>query len=208
MNILDSILSSVGLSRKSAAIPSALGGYGSADPFALFKTSNKIDAGKAMDVYNNWVYACIRAIAEEIGNAKFKLYKVGKDGKTEEIQEHDLLDLLEGVNDYQTGFELRYLAAAHLEMVGNAYWYLSGVKDTKGVPTAIYPLNPRYLKIKRGTIENPIEFFTYAPSNQKPQVLQPYEVLHLKYPDPNDTVEGIGTVQSIAQWIDADSLGL
>ncbi len=158
-----------------------------------------------MDVYNNWTYACIRAIAEELADARFRLFSIKKDGTHEEVFEHLILDLLEGVNNFQTGYELRYVTGAHLEMAGNAYWLLDGVDDRFGKPTAIYPLNPRYLKIKRGELPDPIKSYEYAMPGAKTQTYQPYQVLHLKYPDPNDIIEGIGTVQSIAQWIDADN---
>jgi hypothetical protein len=39
------------------------------------------------------------------------------------------LTLLEGVNEEMTGIELKYVTMAHLELTGNAYWYLDGVSS-------------------------------------------------------------------------------
>lgn len=204
MSFFDNLIGSVGLARK-AAQPHQAGNFQNADPMALFASTKKSDARKAMAVNNNWVYACVRAISEEIANARFRLFKIGKDGKHEEVFDHEILDALESVNGYQTGYELRYLLGAHLELTGNAFWLLDGVKDATSVPKAIYPLNPAYMKVTRGDMREPIKGYVYTVPNRKPEYFQPFEVMHLKYPDPNDNVEGIGTVESIAQWIDSEN---
>ena len=207
MSRFDNILGLLGLARKAAMTPpssSSLGDGG--DPFTLWATgSKKLEAQKAMGVNAGWVYAAVRAISEEIANAHFRLFQIKKDGTHEEIFDHDVLTLLEGVNAYQTGYELRYLMASHLELAGNAYWLLDGVKDASSVPTGIYPLSPARMKVVRsGDFRNPIAKYTYTEKNT-PVDYQPYEILHLKYPDPNDMIEGIGTVAAIAQWIDTDN---
>ncbi|MFN7088641.1 MAG: phage portal protein, partial [Candidatus Paceibacteria bacterium] len=133
-----------------------------------------------------------------------RLFKIKKDGTEEEIFENEILDLLNAVNPTQTGYELFYNTAAHLELVGNAYWYLGNLKDEREKPQAIYILNPRYVKFERGGFPNIIKKYKYTENNQE-LYFEPYQILHFKYPDPNDPYEGIGTVQAIAQWIDADN---
>lgn len=174
------------------------------DSFILWRTQKKVDPTKAMEVYAGWVYACIRAIAEEIANMELRLFEIKKDGTEEEIYDNELLALVGSVNPTQTGYELLYNTAAHLELVGNAYWYLEGVKKENDKPTAIYILNPRYVKTEREKFPNIIKQYKYTENNQN-LIFEPYQILHFKYPDPNDPYEGIGTVQSIAQWIDADN---
>lgn len=133
-----------GLVRKQTVLPSA-GSFGGADAFALWRSTKKVPITRAMDVYSNWTYACIRAIAEELADARFRLFEIKSDGTHQEIFDHPILDLIEGVNNYQTGYEIRYLLASHLEMAGNAYWLLEG-GENGNQPTAIYPLNPRNIK--------------------------------------------------------------
>ena len=123
-NFVDKILGSIGLTR-AVNIPLASGVNG-ADPFAIFSSSNgKIPAEKAMGANTGWTYAAVRAIAEEVAKIKFRLFKVGKNGD-EEIFDHELLDLLDSVNQHQTRFELLYNTAAHLELAGNSYWLMFG----------------------------------------------------------------------------------
>lgn len=191
------------IEKAGQSIPSGLGG---SDPFAIWQGSkNKISAVRAMAVFSGWTYACVRAIAEEISNMQFKMLKVGADDSSEVIPEHDLLDLLDAPNKYMTGTELKYIIATHLELVGNCYLLLIGVKNDKDQPTAIFPLNPMHMKINRGkTYDELIKSYEYRVGSDV-QVYQTYEILHLKNPDPSDPVEGVGTVQAAAQWIDADN---
>jgi HK97 family phage portal protein len=199
MSILEKFLNRFGYTKKAAAdlIASAI------DDFILSQQTKKIDPKKAMDLYSGWVYACVRAIAEEIANIQLRLIQIKKDGAEEEIFDHELLDLLSAVNPTQTGYELFYNTAAHLELTGNAYWYLGNINENQK-PKEIYILNPRYIKVEREKFPNIIKQYKYTENNQS-LAFQPYQILHFKYPDPNDAFEGIGTVQSIIDWIEADN---
>jgi len=208
MPFVDNILEKIGLSRKSNASGIPLSsGIGGADPFILWRRQKKIPAQKAFEVYSGWVYACIRAIAEELANMKFRLFEVKKDGTNEELFEHELLDILDAVNQFQTGYELKYQTAAHLEVCGNSYWLLDGVKSETDKPTAIYVLPPQQVKIIKAPLPEFIKGYKYE-FDGTTKIFQTYEILHHKYPDPSDPYEGIGTVQSIAQWIDADNYAM
>lgn len=184
-------------------------GSESADPFTVWRGSKKVDPQKAFEIYSGWVYACIRAIAEELGKMRFKLMRVNKDGTSEEVPEHELLDLLEGVNPNMTGIELRYMTGAHLESIGNAYWFLEGVEGPKDKPKAIHIVDPSRTKV--------IVDRDHFPSSIKKYVMRtgtnsydfkPEQLVHFRYPDPTDPFEGIGTVQTAAQWIDADNYAM
>jgi len=37
---------------------------------------------------------------------------------------------------------------------------------------------------------------------------QPYQILHVRYPDPNDPFVGIGVPQTIPTWIDNDNYAM
>lgn len=202
MQFIEKALNFFGLQKKgfSSSTSNASGG----DPFILAGGYKKIAKEKAMQVIEGWVYACVRAIAEELANMKFRLYQVKKDGTNEEIFEHELLDLLDGVNPFQSGYELKYLTSAHLEAVGNSYWLLDGVKSETDKPTAIYMLDPVHVRIARAPSPIFIAGYKYT-EKAKVTTYQPYEILHLKYPDPSDPIEGVGTIQSLAQWIDSDN---
>jgi HK97 family phage portal protein len=183
------------------------------DPFAIWASNKRVSASKAMTVYNGWSYACIRAIAEEIANMRWRLFQMNGDEATE-IYDHEVLDLLHGVSETQTGYELKYLIGSHLELAGNFYAVMEGVKkgpDGKGQgkPKALHPLNPSGVKVvvDRSQFPSRISRYEYTTYGKRYE-FDPSEVLHLKYPDPSDLHEGIGTVQSIPLWIDADNYAM
>jgi hypothetical protein len=45
------------------------------------------------------------------------------------------------------GPELKYVMMAHLELTGNFYWLLDGVKSDTDQPRAVYPLNPGRVRV-------------------------------------------------------------
>ena len=177
------------------------------DPFTIWGDKKKIPSAKAMESFQGWAYACIRAIAEEIAGMHLKVFSTSKE--QEEIEEHDILDLLAAPNAQQTGYNLFYKTAAHLELTGNAYWFLSGVKNELGAPTEITLLNVGHVRpmISKGVFPKQLLGYKYREETRE-YFFEPYEVLHFEYPDPNDDFEGVGTVQSIAKWIDADNYAM
>ena len=139
----------MGLRRKGLPNVPLTSGFNLNDPFAIFRSGQKFEAKKALEQYAGWVYACSRAIGEELAKTRFKLFEIDSADKTEEIKQHDLLDLLQRVSPFMTGWELMFMLGAHLEACGNAYWYLSGVKNETDQPDAIIPSFPATSKCKR-----------------------------------------------------------
>src|SRR5690242_16325177 len=90
---------------------------GAGGKFAEFDDSNSmaiyrpsggkhIDPAKALANNRGYVYAAVNAIARDVMNIEWRLFQVtGRDH--EEQMEHEALDLLDSVNDYMTGAELK-----------------------------------------------------------------------------------------------------
>lgn len=210
MSFIDDLISKAGfVSKSKAAIPDIYTSNQN-DPFAIWKDSKKVDPGLAFGVYQGWVYACIRAIGEEIQKMKYELYQItDKDGTEERQFQSELLDILEAPNENMTGMDLRFTIAAHLETVGNAFLYLEGVKDAKSKPQSMHLLDASRVKVvvDKENFPHRVLGYTYR-TNTKVHTFFTYEIVHLKYSDPSNTFEGIGTVQTAAQWIDADNYAM
>ena len=207
MGWIEKIANKLGyIDRSKAEIPNAAN-IGTDLSALLGIVGNNTTTKQALKQNKGWVYACVKAIAEEVASMQFELYKKNKKGDYERIWNHEILDLLDSVNDYITRYELLYRTSSHLELAGNAYWFLDGVDKPNDKPTALYPLSPANITVKRGGKANePIEAYIYkAHETADKQVYSPHQILHLKYPDPNDDIMGIGTVQATATWIDADN---
>jgi HK97 family phage portal protein len=190
--------------------------YGSGDPMAIYRTgaSKPIPASKAMAANTGWVYCATDAIAAEMAGMEFKVFQLQADGTPEELSEHDLLDFLDGVNDFQTGAEFKHMLSTHLELTGNFYALLVGedgdpVGSFDEQPASMFTLNPANIKIIFDKTFYPwtIRGYEFRIEGKK-YTYQPCQVLHIKYPDPSDPYEGIGTVQSIPAWIDLHNYAL
>lgn len=200
---LDKFLGTFGLARKKTAQIPLVSGAGLA---GFFEGGGRISKAKLFENNKNWVFACVRARAEAVGNIKLKLFEIGKDETVKEIFNHELLDLLAAVNPFTTQFELFEATESHLDITGNSYWLLDGVKegDYKSKPNAIYVLNPRYVEIKKGKLPNFIEEYKYT-VDASTQKFTPAQMLHFREFNPNDPYNGIGILEAIAHWVDADN---
>lgn len=178
--------------------------------FAIHKPGGgqSIDAGKAMAAYRNFVFAATNAIAREVQNIEWRLFR-RKDDALEEVFVHDILDLLDSVNDFQTGPELKFLTSTHMDLTGNAYWYLEGVESELDKPKAIYLLDPSTVKTIIDRSSFPYHLAGYKVRVDSKNIsLKPYQVLHIRIPNPSNMFEGIGPVQNIAGWIDNDNYAM
>jgi HK97 family phage portal protein len=197
---------------RKAEIPNveAKGASLSGDPLAIYRPTGAktIDAARAMANFTGWTFAAVNAIASEVSGIQLRLYQVtGKDHK--EVDDHELLTLLDAVNPHMTGIELKYVTMAHLELTGNCYWLLDGADSPTAKPRAIYPLNPGGVRVKLDKTSFPYKLSHYEYTlDTKVYTFQPHQILHIKYPDPNDPFVGIGIPQTIASWIDSDNYAM
>ena len=201
-NFLDKILNAIGLIRKKAADFPLVSGAGIVN-FLGFG-SGRTPKAALLENNKNWVYACVKARAEAVGNIQLKMFEKKKDGNVVESPEHELLDLLAAVNPFMTQFELFEATESHLDLCGNSFWYLDGVKNENGKPTAIYPLNPKYVEIKKGALPKFIEYYKYT-VGVTTKIFQPYEILHFRDFNPDDPHDGMGILESISSWVETDN---
>src|ERR1700730_17532931 len=166
---------------------------------AIYKPTGAktVSAAKAMGNFTGWTFAAVKAIAGEVSNIQLRLYEINGDDH-EEKDDHPLLTLLDGVNEHMTGPELKYVTMAHLELTGNCYWLLDRVSDANTPPRAIYPLNPGSMSVKLNKATFPYKLSHYEYTfDGKVYRFEPYQILHIKYPDPSDPFVGIGIPQPI-----------
>ena len=193
-----------------AGIPEADEKAFGSDPLAIYRPTGAktVSSAKAMGNFTGWTFAAVNAIASEVANIDLRLYQI-KGDKHEEVTEHELLDLLDGVNEQMTGIEFKYTMMTHLELTGNFYCLLEGVSSDAGKPRALYPLNPGSMRVKvdKSSFPYKLSHFEYT-IDGKVFSFQPYQILHIKYPDPNDPFVGIGVPQTIPVWIDSDNYAM
>ncbi len=162
--------------------------------------STGISKDQLLNAYRSWVYACVSARAKAIAAATFRLYVKRGPDEFEEIDDHPMLELLEEVNPYHTRWEMFYLTSASQDLTGDAYWYLANNKV--GVPGEVWPLDPGKMKV----VPDKREFISHYELRQGREVIrfESSEILHFKFPNPQNPFYGMGPVEAAVQSIDAD----
>lgn len=163
--------------------------------------SDTKDDAEYMKAYIGWVFACVRTIANDMAAAKMRL-GVDRGGAMEEVAEHPLLDLMKHPNDGLTARELQYISAVHLELVGEAYWWMA--KDGLGVPREIWPQYPQNMKPIPGKPgEGFITGYIWAKGIEEHRY-EPDEIVYDRIPNPTNFYRGMGTLEAVRYTYDED----
>mgnify|MGYP003145072102 CR=1 FL=1 len=151
-----------------------------------------------------WVYSCVDSISNELANVQLTLFRKKENGEVEEIEKHQILDLLSRANNNTTKFDLFYLTQNYLELAGEAPWFL---EYKAGKPSNIFLLRPDRLTVKPPKKEGElIGGYTYKVFKDgiKEIDLEPFEIIFLKYPDPTKPFRGKGTLEAAVRTFDID----
>jgi HK97 family phage portal protein len=163
-----------------------------------------IDPARQMESFKGLVYAAVNAVAREVMTIDFRLFEV--DGKNHnELPTHDILDLLDTVNDFLTSAELKYYLSSHMLLAGNSYWFLDGVKNATDKPTAIHPIVPSTIHPILDKHTWPYKLTGYKmklENGTKPINFEPYQILQFRNPNPLNFFEGKSPVEAAAEYID------
>lgn len=128
-----------------------------------------------------WVYVCANRIAKKCSSITFKLYNNKKDGDKEEINSHIFLDVLQKPNDKMSELELRFLLHLHMELAGEAFWYIP--RNNAGGPFQIIPLMPDKMTVVPGA-EKLVKGYIYKVGSDT-LAFEPWEIVHFAYPNPD-----------------------
>lgn len=154
-----------------------------------------------LDAYRSWVYSCVKAIANEVSKIELVLYKrVGE--KVEEVAEHEAIETLERVNDFQTHYEFVEGVQTYLELVGEAFVYK--YQGSNGME--LWTLRPDYIEILPPKKENDfIGGYKYKVTGvDTPQYFEPEEIIHFKYFNPKNPYRGLSTLKAASYAYDTD----
>jgi HK97 family phage portal protein len=106
------------------------------------KGGAEVSYDSAMQVAD--VYKCVRILAEDMAKLPLQVYRRTSTGK-EKANDHWLQGLLDTPNPWQTGFEFRELAQAHVELAGNAYAIKTVVRNET---RELLPISPNSVRVE------------------------------------------------------------
>lgn len=160
--------------------------------------------------YTEWNYANINAIAKAVSDIVFKLFKYDENkDEVEEIKEHEILELLYKVNPEMTKNEFIFILEANSLMAGEAPIRLrrKSNRSNTEIPYELHPVNPSQLKVFVGANKDGFEMITKyeiadpIKPGQKLE-LNPWELILIKDPNPNNPFRGAGVIEAAARTID------
>lgn len=156
-----------------------------------------------LKLYRGIVMTCISAIAEDV--AKYDPIFSKKDNRTGKLTQtqHEFERVLERPNARLTSkFDLLVATQSFLELVGNAYWYLS-VEERSRKVREVYLMRPDRVRVATGK-DGDIIGYTFRDDSGTEIPLEVDEVQHFKTFNPEDEYYGIGTVEAGIIYIETE----
>lgn len=156
-----------------------------------------------LKLYRGIVSTCISAIAEDV--AKYEPQYWQKDNRTgkKKQQQHEFDKVLERPNPRLSKFDLFVATQSFLELVGNAYWYLS-VEQTSRKVREIYLMRPDRVKVAIDDRTGDIVGYEFNDGKGNVVPLDVDEVRHFKTFNPEDEYYGLGTVEAGVVYIETE----
>lgn len=160
---------------------------------------------------NAVLYSAIKYKNDSISQAPLRAYK-GNPNKARLIEDnkHPLAQLANRPNDYMSKVEYMQYCVTYLNIHGNCFIYWTGFDSKKVVP-GLYPLRPDRVKIVPDSDKKVVGYMYYpdglSVENARPILRE--NMLHIKFPNPYDPLEGQGyglsPMSAAATSIDTDN---
>lgn len=160
-------------------------------------------ASVEVDPYGNlagWVYFAIDKVAQRVGGINLELYQLKQNGDLEQIDDHELLNILYRANPTQTKFDLFYLTVMYLRIWGSAPWYLE--RNNRKIIN-IWPMRPDLLKILQSKDDGSIIGYEYRVGTRS-ENFSVDEVIYIRKPSPQNPLRGFSPLFAASLEIDAD----
>ncbi len=165
-------------------------------------TRVRLSKASVESLYRGWVYACITAKAEDVGDIELVLYKKQNDENVE-IKNHPLLDLLYSPAQNITKTDLFNLTSQWIDLFGKAFWIIEKEgTSTRLVPVGPYEMSPVVdsdgviVEWKRVWNVNARQFTKVYPSS---------EVLYFNLPNPFNISDAYSPLQGIYEWVETEN---
>ena len=153
-----------------------------------------------------WVFACTKVIANNCGLATFQVMKrVVRDGRVfaEPQPDHPISRLLNMPSPILSRFDLNKQTSGYKELNGNAYW-LIGRSAATGMAEQLVMLRPdRVTIIPDNSVQRHVLAYLYRVDGE-PFVLNPRDVIHHRFFNPDDDLYGQSTLDAVRQTVSDD----
>lgn len=148
-----------------------------------------------------WISACSNVWGTYFAKTRFRMYKNTSNGK-KELLDHDFIKLMRRPNEYQVGWEQKYMIALYWILYGKAY--LLKLRNGLGQPGKLVMLKPWRVEIV-GSKTAYIDSYKYDTGSEIIP-LKKEDVIHLKLPDPDSFTDGRPVIEGFLDTQAVDEL--
>lgn len=164
--------------------------------------STQYDKQYIEEAYNKvvWVYSCVAMISSCVSSVPWNLYRVGRGGKSVEIEDHPILNMLNvKVNPNLSSRDFFDLWATYLACQGKFY----GQFNSPTLPTEIRHMYPHYVRVIPDK-QNFVKGYEYT-INGVPDTYKANEIMWSKFNDPLNAYDGLSPIRALARTIDTEN---
>lgn len=135
-----------------------------------------------------YLYIAVSKIAKRAASIPLELHKIkGTKGDTEELFDHEVLDLFCNPNILQTQRVFMETSFAHYLLAGDVFWYID--RDDNSMVT----LRPDRVDIIMSQDSKRIVAYEYRTGTVTR--FKPEDIVHIKNPDPTNMLRGVGAIR-------------
>lgn len=156
-----------------------------------------------LEQFNRYVYTIVSAFALDFAKTEYKMTR-RISGKMQDIDQHELIDLLESPNPQQSGFQFRELHAVYMKLAGESFWY-TPTGRISGKPKEMHLLRPDLVDVELNNETTPSvsHYILNIPSGGQTKI-EPHEIIHHKYPNPVNPWRGMGVIEAAMTYIQTE----
>lgn len=149
-----------------------------------------------------YVYACVSRIAEKVASTEFNLYKIiNKEGETEKVHTHPVLDLLYKWNPFFTKEEGIETDIINRKLTGHSFIYK--VRNAQGEVAELWNVSPDTVSIIQDD-EHFIKGYEVVLENGSKEFIAKEDMIYIKYPSPLSALKGMSPLSSVGTRIQTE----
>lgn len=167
--------------------------------------SDTISKAEQLKTYRGYVYACVSAIAEEVGRIEFFVYTKLDDGTIKKNPQHPLLKVLNAPHPDWSAFEFFEMMQTLGELTGDMFIYLELGEQTRQ-PKGMDLIRPDRVSIAIDEQTGLITGYLVDLGQGGRLPLEKDEVIHIKFPNPENFYVGLGTPAASLDYIQTEAV--
>ncbi len=155
-----------------------------------------------LEIYGEvgWLFGAVSLIANTAAATEWMAYQQLGRGKTKDLEDHIILDLLDHPNPFQSRYQFMLLLYSYLGLIGEAFIVIDF--NRLKVPGQLWLAPPGFMNVVASPTEY-ISHYEYKKGNQTLRLEIP-EVIHIMDANPANPYRGIGAAHAVSTDIDAE----